>query len=92
MQAFRTADSTASAERAGPGNIAAIKAFGTAILKASLKLGKAHADPGLVKAMGLAGTAQLAIDVGFPDRVTAGWNEAGKSVNTVGSDCSALGC
>jgi hypothetical protein len=90
--AFRKADATAASANAGPSNIAAVKALGTALIKASLPLTKAHADPGLAHDLGLAGTVNLAIAVGFmPDGPAASYNLAAKEVNTVGADCKAMG-
>ena len=90
--AFRRADEVALSAHAGPGNIPAVKAFGTALIKASLPLDKSHADRGLAKDLGLAGTANLAIAVGFePNGEAAAYNVAVRSVNAVGADCKAIG-
>jgi hypothetical protein len=89
---FHTASTQMSA--AGVSNLDAMRQYGQQLVKESAELMKESPDPGpsLAHDLGLAGTANLAVAIGFlPKGLAKGLEVAANAVNQVGTDCREAG-
>ncbi|HUY52670.1 MAG TPA: hypothetical protein VMV92_44380 [Streptosporangiaceae bacterium] len=93
-QRFRAATSAEARSDPAGTDIASIKAYGDALIRATRPLNRASPDPdpALASALGLAGAANLAIAVGYaPHGLQKAYQVATSAVTAVGRKCKALG-
>jgi hypothetical protein len=91
-QVFRSASAAEAKANPDGTDLAALKAYGFAVIKATKPLNDAKTNHALAFAIELAGAANIAIADGFePNGVTAAYTMADKDVVAAGADCKALG-